>query len=158
MLQRKRAWDLLREKYVAISDDAGLPQVIKSINEGIKKDPLNNFALVFNKREEFKGVVSMWNVLQAMGPCLLKNVSLRGEVDWDEAFHGALRTCSQVGIRDLVQKDVPVIPPTEPLARVMEIFLDYRRGRAVVAEGGRVMGVVLLFDLYREVGRDVEEW
>jgi hypothetical protein len=40
----------------------------------------------------------------------------------------------------------------------MEIFLDYRRGRAVVAEGGKIMGLILLPDVYKEIGRDVEEW
>jgi CBS domain-containing protein len=76
-------------------------------------------------------------------------------VDWDDAYHGALRTCSQVGIRDIMQRDVPKVKPTDPLARIMEIFLDYRQGRAIVEEGGRVMGVVLLHDLYREMASDL---
>ena len=38
------------------------------------------------------------------------------------------------------------------MGRVLEILLDYRRGRAVVEEGGRIIGVVLLADLFREIG------
>jgi CBS domain-containing protein len=165
MLMRKRVWDIMRTDFVSVSEDSGLVQVIKVLNLGIKARPENNYVLVFSDgpeqgqdQGEFRGLVTMWNILQAMGPCLLKNISLRGEVDWDDAFQGALRTCSQVGIRDVLQRDVPRVKPTDPLARIMEIFLDYRRGRAIVEDGGRVMGVVLLHDLYLEMASDVERW
>ena len=162
MLMRKRVWDVMRTDFASVSDDAGLVQVIKVLNRGLQEHPENDFVLVFSEpggqQGEFRGLVSMWNVLQAMGPCLLKNVSLLGKVDWDDAFHGALRTCSQVGIRDVLQRDVPRVRPTDPLARIMEIFPDYRRGRAIVEEAGKVMGVILLHDIYREMAADVERW
>jgi CBS domain-containing protein len=63
-----------------------------------------------------------------------------------------------VEIRDFMQIDVPRINPNEPLARVLEIFLDYRRGRAVVEDGDRILGVVLLADLYREISKDATSW
>jgi CBS domain-containing protein len=156
MLMRKRVWDIMRTDFVSVSEDSGLVQVIKTLSRGLEEHPENNFVLVFSEHQEFRGLVTMWNILQAMGPCLLKNVPLLGEIDWDDAFHGALRTCSQVGIREILQRDVPKVKPTDPLVRVMEIFLDYRRGRAIVEDGGRVMGVVLLHDLYREMAAGME--
>jgi CBS domain-containing protein len=156
MLMRKRVWDIMRTDFASVSEDSGLVQVVKTLSRGIEEHPENNFVLVFSENQEFRGLVTMWNVLQAMGPCLLKNVPLLGEIDWDDAFHSALRTCSQVGIREILQRDVPKVKPTDPLVRVMEIFLDYRRGRAIVEDGGRVMGVVLLHDLYREMAADME--
>jgi len=109
--------------------------------------------LVFSKNEKFMGVLSMWNLIQGIGPCLLKGSVLDGnEVDWDRAFATACRSCSQVRITDCLQHDVPMLRPNDPLARVLEVFLDYRRGRAVVEEGGRIIGVVCMADLFKEIG------
>lgn len=56
-------------------------------------------------------------------------------------------------ISEWVQTDVPVLKANDPLARGLEVLLDYRRGRAVVEEGGRIIGVVTVADLFREISR-----
>ncbi|WP_462324061.1 CBS domain-containing protein [Desulfoplanes sp.] len=160
MLLRKRAWDVMREDYPAVIEGASLTSVIKALEKSRKEYPDNNFVLVLSKdRKRFKGVLSMWNIIQAIGPCLLKNVG-KGErdVNWDNAFKHACVTCAQVEIGEFMQVDVPRINPNEPLARVLEIFLDYRRGRAIVEDGERILGVVLLGDLYREISKDATAW
>jgi CBS domain-containing protein len=160
MLLRKRAWDVMREEYPAVTEDASLTSVIKALEESRSEYPDNNFVVVLSQdRKRFKGVLSMWNIIQAIGPCLLKNIGMaERDVNWDHAFKHACVTCSQVEIRDFMQIDVPRINPNEPLARVLEIFLDYRRGRAVVEDGDRILGVVLLADLYREISKDATSW
>jgi hypothetical protein len=105
------------------------------------------------------GVLSMWNIIQAIGPSLLKGAGMsERDVNWDKAFKHACMICSQVDIKDFMQVDVPRINPNEPLARILEIFLDYRRGRAIVEDGDRILGVVLLADLYLEISHDVTSW
>jgi len=150
----------MREEYPSVTEDASLTSVIKALKESRKEYPDNNFVVVLSRdRKRFKGVLSMWNIVQAIGPCLLKSVSMSDrDVNWDSAFKHACVTCSQVEIRDFMQVDVPRINPNEPLARVLEIFLDYRRGRAVVEDGDRILGVVLLADLYREISKDATSW
>ncbi len=147
----------MREEYPAVTEDASLTAVIKALRESRKESPDNNFVVVLSKdRKRFKGVLSMWNIVQAIGPCLLKNVRLtdRDDVDWDNAFKHACVTCSQVEIKDFMQKNVPRINPNEPLAKILEIFLDYRRGRAIVEDGERILGIVLLADVYREISKN----
>ncbi|KUJ96094.1 MAG: hypothetical protein PWR24_1258 [Desulfonauticus sp.] len=159
MLLRKRVWDIMRDDFPFVEEDASLTQVIKTLKEYNEKYPELNCVLVFSKEKKFLGVISMWNILQALGPCLLQESSLWDEdVNWDKAFTRACRICSQVGIKDIIQQDVPRLKPKDPLAKVMETFVDYRRGRAVVEEGDKVIGFVLLSDLYKEIARDVENW
>jgi CBS domain-containing protein len=149
----------MRDDFPYVEEDASLSKVIRKLKESQEESPDNNCVLVYSKKKKFLGIISMWNIIQAMGPCLLKEAKLgEQEADWDLAFHRACRTCSHVGIEELIQKDVPVVKPSDPLARIMEIFLDYRRGRAVVEEGGKVIGLILLSDLYKEIARDVEKW
>lgn len=156
MLLRKRAWDIMREEYAFVREDASLSEAIVALTAVRKKQPDTSFVLVFSKSERFLGILSMWNLIQGMGPCLLKGSVLDGnEVDWDKAFGQACRSCAQVRISDCLQSDVPVLKPNDPLARVLEVFLDYRRGRAVVEEGGRVIGVVTLADLFKEIGESL---
>ena len=153
MLLRKRAWDIMREEYASVREDASLSEAIRALSESRKKQPDNAFVLVFAKNDHFLGILSMWNLIQGMGPCLLKGSALEGsDVDWDKAFGLACRNCAQVRIADCLQTDVPILKPNDPLARMLEVFLDYRRGRAVVEEGGRIIGVVTLADLFTEIG------
>jgi CBS domain-containing protein len=150
----------MREEYPAVTEDASLTSVIKALEKSRNEYPDNNFVVVLSKdRKLFKGVLSMWNLIQALGPCLLKSIGMvERDVNWDNAFKHACVTCSQVEIKDFMQIDVPRINPNEPLARVLEIFLDYRRGRAIVEDGDRILGVVLLADLYREISKDATSW
>ena len=153
MLLRKRAWDIMRDEYASVREDASMSETIRVLRESRTKQPDNAFVLVFSKTDRFVGVVSMWNLVQGIGPCLLKATATEeAEVDWDKAFSMACRNCSTIGIKDFLQTDVPILKPNDPMGRVLEILLDYRRGRAVVEEGGRIIGVVLLADLFREIG------
>lgn len=153
MLLRKRVWDIMREDFASVREDASLAEAIRALLASRQKQPDNTFVLVLSKTDRFLGVVSMWNLVQGLGPCLLRDTLLEpAEVDWDKAFAHACRSCANVGLMDCIQVDVPVIKPGDTLARVLELFLDYRRGRAVVEEGGRIIGVVVLADLFREIG------
>jgi len=152
MLLRRRVWDIMREDFASVREDASLAEAIGALRAIRVKQADMSFVLVFSKSDKFLGVLSMWNLIQGMGPCLLKGSVLKdNEVDWDSSFARACRSCAQVRIADCLQHDIPMLKPNDPLARVLEVFLDYRRGRAVVEEGGRIIGVVCLADLFKEI-------
>ncbi|MFN2266955.1 MAG: HPP family protein [Desulfonatronovibrio sp.] len=156
MLYRKRAWDIMRSEFPMVNEEASIADVISAIETNISVYPDNNCAIVSGRDGKFVGVVSMWNIVKAMGPELLKNSSRgKGEESFDKAFQLACQLGAQTGIRKIIQKDVPRIRPNDTLARIMEVFLDYRQGRAVVEEGGKVMGVVMLADVYREIASNI---
>ncbi|RQD55712.1 MAG: CBS domain-containing protein [Desulfonatronovibrio sp. MSAO_Bac4] len=152
MLYRKRAWDIMRSEFPMVNEDASIGDVVKAIESNSSIYPDNDCALVSDKDGKLMGAVSMWNIVKAMGPELLKSSSRsKGEESFEKAFQLACQLGAQAGIRKIIQKDVPRIRPNDTLARIMEVFLDYRQGRAVVEEGGKVMGVVMLSDVYREI-------
>lgn len=154
MLLRKRVWDIMREEYASVDEDASLAEAVQAMHDLRARQPDANFILVFSRDGRFLGILSMWNLIQGMGPCLLKEPEPEDrEVDWDKAFGTACRGCAQMRINEWVQTDVPVLKANDPLARGLEVLLDYRRGRAVVEEGGRIIGVVTVADLFREISR-----
>lgn len=156
MLYRKRAWDIMRSEFPMVNEDASIGDVVSAIENSISVYPDSNCALVRGKDGKFIGVVSMWNIIKAMGPELMKNAS-RGneEENFDKAFQLACQLGAQTGIRKIIQKDVPRLRPNDTLARIMEVFLDYRQGRAVVEEGGKIMGIVMLSDIYKEIASNI---
>ncbi|HVG93584.1 MAG TPA: chloride channel protein, partial [Planctomycetota bacterium] len=60
--------------------------------------------------------------------------------------------------RDLVRTDAPVLPAKAPLDRVLDVFLNSRRGALyVVGDGGRYLGVARIHDVKAVFGTSPEE-
>lgn len=157
MLYRKRAWDIMRSEFSMVNEEASIGEVVSAIESNSSVYPDNNCALVRGRDGNFIGVVAMWNIIKAMGPELLKNYSRgKGEENSEKAFQLACQLGAQAGIKKIIQKDVPRIRPNDTLARIMEVFLDYRQGWAVVEEGGKVMGIVMLSDIYKEIASNIQ--
>lgn len=157
MLMRKRAWDLMREDFTRVDESTSLTEVIRLVREAIQKEADNHICLVFDKAGQFQGVITMWGVLRHLENCVFTDEIMRDVADsnWDQAFGAACRACAEKGVLGLVETDFPEVRPNDPLAIVLEEFLGHRRGWAVVRESGRVLGVVLKADVFREISRDV---
>jgi CBS domain-containing protein len=157
MLYRKRAWDIMRGEVPAVSEDATLSRVIEVMLESLTHTPDNDCVLVKGKEGGLAGVITMRNMVQAMGPDLIKKTSgtKKDETNYEKSFRLACQLGAQTGIKKIISKDIPRIRPSDTLVRVIEVFLDYNRSRAVVEEGDKVMGIVLLADVYREIARNI---
>lgn len=157
MLFRKRAWDLMREDFATVDETASLAEAVRSLRESQKKAPENNVVLVMGKGGALKGAVSIWNVLQATDECVLRDPELKlvRESDFDKTFARACAVCTHTGIASHMETEVPSLKPSDPLPVVLELFLRKRRGWAVVEENGKVLGVILVADLYREMSADM---
>lgn len=156
MLYRKRAWDIMRGEVPMVSEDVTVSQVIEAMHESLAHIPDNDCVLVTNRQGKFAGIITMRNIVQAMGPDLLKKTSGKKDDDnYEKSFRLACQLGVQTGIKKIIQKDIPRISPNDTLTRIIEVFLDYNRGRAVVEEGERIMGVVFMADVYKEIARNI---
>jgi len=161
MLFRKRAWDLMREEYASVDESASLAEAVRALRESQKKSPENNVVLVLGKSGSkegvLKGAVSVWNVLAALDEYVLRDPDLKvaHEGDFDKAFARASAVCTHTSLSGHMEADVPLLKPNDPLPVVLELMLRKRRGWAVVAENGKVLGVILVADLYRELSADM---
>ncbi|MBN2140447.1 MAG: CBS domain-containing protein [Desulfovibrionaceae bacterium] len=157
MLLRKRAWDMMREDFPSVDESATLAMAIRDLQRAMQGTPESRIVVVLKKNGELKGVISIWSVLKAVKDWLFKDNSLKlsGETDWDHAFAQACHLCTHTALDEHLEQDVPVLKPGDPLVVVLESFLSSRRGWAVVEEGGRVLGVVYLADLYLSLSSDL---
>ncbi len=157
MLMRKRAWDIMRDDFTRVDEKVGLVDMMGRLRDAVKLDADNHVALVFGKDESLVGVVSMWEVMKRLEQCVFSEEALAQfeEQDWDKAFSRASRSCADKGIEGLLETNIPMVRPSDPLVVVIESFLEHRRGWAVVQDGGKVLGVIFKSDIFSEVSRDV---
>ncbi|MHC1752346.1 CBS domain-containing protein [Humidesulfovibrio sp.] len=160
MLFRKRAWDIMRDEFATVDEEASLAEAVRALRESQIKSPENNIVLVMGKsggKEVLKGAVSVWTVLAALDEKVLRDPELKvaRESDFDKAFARASAVCTHTALAPHLEPDVPSLKPTDPLPVVLDLFMRRKRGWAVVQENGKVLGVVLVADLYRELSADI---
>lgn len=161
MLFRKRAWDMMREEFAWVDESASLAEVVRVLRASQAVHPENNVVLVLGKAggqdRALKGAVSVWKVLEAVDECVLRDPKLKvvEESDFDKTFARACAVCTHTALSGHLEPDVPVLKPSDPMPVVLELFLRKKRGWAVVEENGKVLGVVLVADLYRELSADM---
>ncbi|MGE4263046.1 MAG: HPP family protein [Desulfovibrio sp.] len=161
MLFRKRAWDFMRDEFATVDESASLAEAVRALRESQKKSPENNIVLVTgksgNKEGVLKGVVSVWTVLAALDEKVLRDPELKvaREGDFDKAFARASAVCTHTSLATHMEPDVPTLKPNDPMPVVLELFLRRRRGWAVVQENNKVLGVILVADLYKELSGDI---
>lgn len=147
----------MREDFTKIDDSASLAEGIRVLRDSMKETPDNNVVVVLKKNGALRGVISIWTMLKAVEDKVMRDedLSLTEETDWDRAFKRAGTACSASSLDDHIEEDVAILKPTDPMLVVLEIFRKKKRSWALVQEGGKIIGVVLLSDVYREMTRDL---
>lgn len=157
MMLRKRAWDMMRDEFPTVQEDASLAEAIRVMREAMKEAPDSQVLVVKNKGGKLVGTINLWKLFKAVKQSVLKDENLKqdGVVDWDQQFANACLICTQLRLNDYLIKNPPILKPNEPILLVLDTFLKSRRDWALVVEGDRVMGVVYVTDVYREMTRDM---
>jgi Mg/Co/Ni transporter MgtE len=151
----------MRDEFATVDESASLAEAVRALRESQKKSPENNIVLVTgksgNKEGVLKGVVSVWTVLAALDEKVLRDPELKvaREGDFDKAFARASAVCTHTSLATHMEPDVPTLKPNDPMPVVLELFLRRKRGWAVVQENNKVLGVILVADLYKELSGDI---
>ena len=157
MMLRKRAWDMMRDDFPTVQEDASLAEAIRVMREAMVDAPDSQVVVVQNKGGKLVGAINLWKLFKAVKQSVLKDENLKadGEVDWDQQFANACLICTQLRLDEHLIKNPPVLKPNEPILLVLDTFLKSRRDWALVVEGEKVMGVVYVTDVYRDMTRDM---
>ena len=152
MLLRERAWDVMRTDMVEVRETDSLRDVALRLRKVMKDHPDRACAVVLSPEGEFRGVVTAWWLLLYMEQCALEDsLKLKVTEDFDETFKTICRKCFSRPAGGVVERDVPLVRPQDPLPVVLEAMLETRRRWAVVIEGGKVLGVIAAEDLFLQM-------
>jgi predicted transcriptional regulator len=157
MMLRKRAWDMMRDEYPTVQEDASLAEAIRVMREAMVEAPDSQVVVVKTKGGRLKGTINLWQLFKAVKQSVLKdeNLTLDGEVDWDQQFANACLICTQLRLDEYIIPNPPLLKPNDPILVVLDVFLKSRRDWALVVEAEKVMGVVYVTDVYRDMTRDM---
>jgi CBS domain-containing protein len=157
MILRQRVWDIMREEFPTISKEATLTDAVKTINAAMKDAPEIPFAVMLRRDGRLLGVLTLGGIVKAVEDQALKEegVNLGEGGDFEKDFARACAISALEPAQPHLVKDLPVFRPTDPLLVAMEQFRRSKRHSGVVEEGGRVIGLLLLSDIYRELSRDM---
>lgn len=155
MLLRRRAWDILREDYPVVRIDDPLAEAIRKLNACASEGCL--CALVEDRNGRLKGAVSIWDTMRFMEDSLLHGEGMKclDENRYEQMFTNACKISGSISVKDLMDKDMTIIRPDEPLLLVLEDFVKKGRSYAVVMESSRVIGVIMIQDIYKEISDQI---
>ena len=157
MLLRKRAWDIVREEFPVLREGDSLAEVMRVLNDCAVTATGCLCAVVKDDRDQFKGAVSLWDTMRFMEDNLLRSGTLRGieEDGFERIFHNACKVDGSTSVRDIMDRDTTIVSPDDPLLVVLEIFVKKGRSYAVVVEAGKVLGVIMIADVFREISAEL---
>uniref|UniRef100_A0A7C3W7X2 CBS domain-containing protein n=1 Tax=Fundidesulfovibrio putealis TaxID=270496 RepID=A0A7C3W7X2_9BACT len=158
MLLRERAWDVMHTDVVTVLETESLRDVAVKLRKAMKTNPEKACAVVLSANGEFKGAVTAWWLLLYTEQCALEDsVKLGSGSDFETSFRTVCRKCFSRRAGEVVELDVPLVKPQDPLAAVLEAMLSSRRRWAVVMEGGRVLGVIAAEDVFMQLEWSADE-
>lgn len=155
MLLRTRAWDIVREDYPVLRESSSLADAMRELNRVSDSGCL--CALVMDENGRLKGAVSMWDTVRFMEDNLLRGNALRGldENRFEQMYTNACKVAGSTCVKDIMDTAMTVVAPDEPLLIVLEDFVKKGRSYAVVKEGPRVLGVIMIADIFKEIGGQI---
>ncbi len=151
---RKRAFDATRTDVLTVDAGETLEAVSGKLERHLEKSP-DMDAVAVMRGGRFYGVVSLRTLLGDLNDCAL-DASLRtslGDDDFETTYRDACRHCMARHASEAARRDIPRVAPADPLHLVLDVMIKADSRFAAVIEGERLLGLVPLGEIFREMRR-----
>jgi CBS domain-containing protein len=151
---RKRAFDAVRTDVLVVDAGELLEAVAGKLGQHLEKSP-DMDAVVVTRQGKYLGIVSLRTLLGDLNDCAL-DANLRtslGPEDFETAYREACHRCMHRKAAEAARRDIPKVPPSEPLHLVLDAMIKADSRFAVVLEGEHLLGLVPLGEIFRELRR-----
>ena len=71
MMLRKRAWDMMRDEFPVVQDDASLAETIRVMRKSMVEAPDSQVVVVQNKGGKLVGAINLWKLFKAVKQSVL---------------------------------------------------------------------------------------
>ena len=152
---RKRAFDALRTDVLVVDAAESLETVAEKLSLHLEKSPDLDAAVVM-RAGRFVGIVSLRTLLSDLNDCAL-DASLReslGDDDFEDTYRLACRRCMTRKAAEAARRDIPKVAPSDSLHLVLDAMIKADSRFAVVLEGEKLLGLVPLGEIFREMRRE----
>ncbi|MHC1711680.1 MAG: CBS domain-containing protein [Solidesulfovibrio sp.] len=152
---RKRAFDAMRTDVLVVDAGETLDAVSGKLQQHLEKSP-DMDAVAVMRQGHFLGIISLRTLLGDLNDCTV-DASLRtslGAEDFETTYRASCRHCMARRAAEAVRRDIPHVLPSEPLYMVLDAMIKVDSRFAAVLEGDRLLGLVPLGEIFRELRRD----
>lgn len=152
---RKRAFDAMRTDVLSVDAQDLLEDVAAKLGRHLENSP-DMDAVVVTRQGRYLGVVSLRTLLSDLNDCAL-DASLRtslGPEDFETIYRDTCRRCMNRRAAEAARRDIPKVSPADPLHLVLDAMIKADSRFAVVLEGERILGLVPLGEIFREMRRE----
>jgi CBS domain-containing protein len=142
--ERTTARELLRERTTTLREDSTLREALMAmLAERGDRDAVCTFPVVAPDGS-LRGLLPAHHLLKALAAPLSSAIGSRGPDGL--LLRAGSRLADRVG--DVMLRDVPVAHPDDGLLRLMDLTAGHGLECVPVVEGGRVVGIVRLADVF----------
>jgi CBS domain-containing protein len=112
--------------------------------------------LVFDEKYQLMGILTLRDIIKGLEPRFLQETSLiKGDpnlaVLMGDLFGPGLKEASQKPVSEVMSPIKVTIAGGDPIAKAIFVMIKEDVGLMPVMEGGKVMGMIRLSDLFKEV-------
>ena len=139
-----------------VDKDASLLEVMRELLDCVKSGNGCLCALVFDGAN-LLGAVSIWDTIRFMNTTLQQAGLAResGEVDFESLFRAACKLGAATRVTHIMDVDYTELAPDLPIPLIMAKFVKKGRSYAIVREGTRTLGVIMVQDIFAELTSNV---
>jgi CBS domain-containing protein len=112
--------------------------------------------LVFDEKYQLMGILTLRDIIKGLEPRFLHETALvKGDpslaVLMGDLFGPGLKEASQKPVSEVMSPIKVTIPGEDPIAKAIFVMIKEDVGLMPVMESGKVMGMIRLSDLFREI-------
>ena len=143
------ARDIMEKEFVTVRPDTPILEAVKVFGEASRKLERRVFGMmVTDAAGRLIGMISMYDILLMMRP---KHIHIWGEmsdIDITGFLEEARRHARSILVGDVMSTEVVSVTPDTHLLLIVDIMVRKHVRRIPVVEGGKVLGLVHISDLF----------
>ena len=154
MPMSRKVWELMTKEPPTVSPSESLHQALTVLRELQKDAPnIQSLIVVDANTKQLKGVVTLRRIMAGLGKAVGHKLSLKDDSYWDhpELLSRLRQEAELVKVKDVMSRNIYQVKPYDTIGTAMAMMLEKKVRGVPVVEGRKVIGVIRMNDIFKQV-------
>jgi CBS domain-containing protein len=143
------ARDIMETRFHTLRPEETVAQAVKMFQTASRVEGKKIFGLiVVDDAERLVGMLSMYDILLFIQPKHMKILGEMADLEADRLFEDLLGRVKDIRVGDIMTTQVVTIGPETHILSISELMINKHIRRLPVSEGGRIVGIVYISDVF----------
>jgi len=157
----RKVWELMVKEPPTVSPADSLHQALSVLKELQKDAPnIQSIIAVDPTTKQLKGIVTLRRIMTGLGKAVGHMLNAKGHSYWDhpELLSSLRQEAELVKVKDIMSRNIYQVKPYDSISTATAMMLDKKVRGVPVVENKKVIGVIRINDIFKEIyNRLVEE-